>query len=228
VKNLVCVFAHPDDEAFGPGGTIAKYSQKYNVYILCATKGEAGLQNQKSKIKNQNYSSKVKGLGEIRAEELRKSAKILGVKKVFFLGFKDGTLSNNIYHKLAAKIKHHLLILRPSIVLTYEPLGVSGHIDHITVSMVTMFVVKKLKFIRQLWQVCLPDYRAKQRQDYYICFSPGYKKSEIDKVVNIEDVWDRKVEAMRQHKSQYNDFEKIMKWIKKFPKKEYFLVRKLN
>lgn len=42
MKNkLVCVFAHPDDEAFGPGGTIAKFSKTHAVYILCITRGEA-------------------------------------------------------------------------------------------------------------------------------------------------------------------------------------------
>lgn len=219
MKNLVCVFAHPDDEAFGPGGTIAKLSKKFNVYLLCATKGEAG-QSLESGIRNNE-------LGKVRANELRRSAKILGVKKVYFLGFKDGTLSNNLYHKLAAMIKAHLLKLRPSIVLTYEPLGVSGHIDHIVVSMVTMFVVKKLKFVKEIWQVCLPDYRAKQRQDYYICFSPGYKKSEIDKVVDIKDIWEKKMEAMMQHKSQFKDFQTVMNWTKNFPKEEYFLVKKI-
>lgn len=208
MKNVVCVFAHPDDEAFGPAGTIAKFSKTHNVYILCATKGEAG------------------GSGKVRSDELRRSAKVLGVKKVYFLGFKDGELSNNLYHKLAAKIKVHLLKLKPKIVLTYEPLGVSGHIDHITVSMVTMFVVKKLKFVKELWQVCMPENRVKERQNYYICFGPGYKKSEIDKIIDISDVWETKLEAMKQHKSQYKDFQRFIKWISSFSKEEYFLVKK--
>lgn len=63
----------------------------------------------------------------------------MGVKKVHFLDFLDGTLSNNLYHKLADKIEGHLKKLKPHTVITFEPLGVSGHIDHITVSMVTTF-----------------------------------------------------------------------------------------
>ena len=227
MKNLVCIFAHPDDEAFGPGGTIAKLSKKYNIYILCATKGEAGLQNQKSKVKNQNYSSKIKSLGTIRAQELRKSAKILGVKKVYFLGFVDGTLSNNLYHKLASKISQKLKKLKPEILITYEPLGVSGHIDHITVAMVTMFVAKKLNFVKEVWQVCRPESLVRGRPDYFVYFPPGYKKSQIDKIVDTKDVWDKKIEAMKCHKSQFADFERIMGWAKKFPKEEYFLVKKI-
>lgn len=220
-KNLVCVFAHPDDEAFGPGGTIAKLSKKYDIYLLCATKGEVG-------VKGKTLKAQSSKLGRDRSVELLRSAKILGIKKIFFLGFNDGELSNNIYHKLAGKIRSHLFRLKPQIVISYEPLGVSGHIDHITVAMVTMFVVRKLKFVKELWQVCLPDYRAKKRQDYYICFSPGYKISEIDKVVDIKDVWEKKVEAMKQHKSQYKDFQTVLEWSKKFPKEEYFLVRKVH
>lgn len=221
MKNLVCVFAHPDDEAFGPGGTIAKLSKKFNVYLLCATKGEVGLKGKTLRVSNLK-------LANVRANELRRSAKVLGIKKVYFLGFKDGELNNNIYHKLASKIHSRVLKLKPEIVLTYEPLGVSGHIDHIMVSMVTWFVVKKLKFIKELWQVCLPEERAREREDYYICFGPGYKKSQIDKTVDIKDVWDKKLEAIKQHKSQYKDFKKITEWQSHFPKKEYFLVKKLH
>lgn len=217
MKNLVCVFAHPDDEAFGPAGTIAKLSKKFNVYLLCATKGEEG----------RNFLEKGR-LGKIRQNELLKSAKILGVKKVYFLGFRDGTLSNNLYHKLTAKIKVHLLKLKPEILITYEPQGVSGHIDHITVSMVTMFTAQKLKFIKEVWQVCRPSSFAKKRFDYFIYFPPGYTKSEIDKIVNIKDFWDIKVEAMKAHKSQLEDFKRIMKFSKNQPKEEYFLVKKFG
>ena len=224
MKTLVCVFAHPDDEAFGPGGTIAKLSKKFNIYLLCATKGEEG---QVQGIKRSKSTKSIKSLGEIRAEELRKSAKILGVKKVYFLGFQDGTLSNNLYHELARKIKHHLLKLKPQTVLTFEPRGVSGHIDHITVSMVTSFVVQKLSFVKTVLQFCRPESFARRRQNYFIYFPPGYKKSEIDKVVDISKVWNKKIEAMKEHKSQFKDFERIMKRFKKFPKKEYFLVKKI-
>ncbi len=216
MKNLVCVFAHPDDEAFGAGGAIAKFSKKYNVYLLCTTKGDAG----------KSFSKSKKSLGEIRAEELRRSAKILGVKKVYFLGFKDGSLSNNLYHKLAKKIRLHLLRLKPEIVLTFEPHGISGHIDHITVSMTTMFVVQKLPFVKTILQVCRPEGYDKFIKNYFIYFPPGYKKSQIQMVVKTKDVWDKKFAAMRQHKSQIQDFERIIKIQQKLPKEEYFLVIK--
>lgn len=217
-KTIVCVFAHPDDEAFGPSGTIYKLAKENDVYILCATKGQAG---------QDSRSETGTSLTSRRAAELKNSAKLLGVKKVYFLGFKDGTLSNNLYHKLAEKIKTHLESLRPEIVITFEPHGVSGHIDHIAVSMATTFVVKKLAYVRELWYHCIKRERSTFMKDYFIYFPPGYKNSEIDKVVDIKDVWNVKVKAMHMHESQKHDAERILKMAEHFPKEEYFLVKKL-
>lgn len=215
VKNIVCVFAHPDDEAFGPGGTIAKLSKTNNVYLLCATKGDAGQNSTNSKDK----------LSDIRSKELLNSAKVLGIKKVFFLGFKDGTLNNNNYHELASEIKKHLLKLRPSIVLTFEPQGVTGHIDHITVSMSTMFAVQKLKFVKSVMQFCRPKDKI-NIQDYFIYLPEGYEKSEIDVTVDVKDVWDIKLKAMNEHKSQDKDIKRFLKRQANSPREEYFLVVK--
>lgn len=216
MKTFVCIFAHPDDEAFGPGGTIAKLAKEYSVHILCATKGEAGKNSKTSK----------KSIASIREKELLKSAKILGVKEVFFLGFKDGTLSNNLYHKLAEKIREKLEELRPVIIMTDEPRGISGHIDHITVSMVTTYVFEKLSFIKELWYYCIGENARSQIKDYFVYFPPGYSRSQIDMVVDTSNVWEIKVKAMNAHQSQKHDIERILKNQKNLPREEYFLVVK--
>lgn len=208
-KTLVAVFAHPDDESFGPSGTLHKYSKTHDVYILCATKGENGGVGKK--------------LGTLRAAELEKSAKLIGAKKVFFLGFIDGTLSNSMYHKLAAKIESKLKELKPEIVITFEPRGVSGHIDHIVVSMVTTYVFNKLPFIKSLLYFCLSQDKRNTFGDYFIYFPQGYKKSEIKKTVDVSGVWDLKVKAMLTHKSQLEDARRVLKAINRAPKEEHFL-----
>lgn len=213
----VCVFAHPDDEAFGPSGTIYKLVKTHDVYLLCATKGQAG---------QDSRSEKGLSLTDKRAQELTQSAQILGIKKVYFLGFKDGTLSNNLYHKLAGKVEKHLRDLKPEIVITFEHHGISGHIDHITVSMVTTFVFNKLTGIKEIWYHALTRKRAAMRKDYFIYFPPGYKRSQIDKIVDVSDVWITKVKAMRAHGSQKHDAESILETFKMHPKEEYFLVTK--
>lgn len=220
-KTVVCVFAHPDDEAFGPAGTIALMAKTHDIYVLCATKGEAGKKDKISKIKNQK-------LGDVRVDELRKSAKILGVKEVFFLGFEDGTLSNNLYHELADKIQEKLEEYEPEIVITYDLKGVSGHIDHITVAMATVFVAQKLPFVKEIWQYCILEVegRAEYRRKYFIYFPPGYKESEIDKAVDIQSVWEQKVKAMQRHQSQMHDVKRVLSFLEKQKRKEYFLVVK--
>ncbi len=218
-KRVVCVFAHPDDEAFGPSGTIYKLSKKYDVYLLCATKGEIG----------KDSSSNGEILSKTRAEELRRSAKVLGIKKVYFLGFIDGQLSNSNYHKLVLKIEGYVKKIKPEIILTQELRGISGHIDHIVVSSTTSFVFMKHKFIKELWYVVMPDKHAEIfGKDYFVFWPPGYKKDEITKVVDVSDVWKTKIEAMIQHVSQRHDFERIIKIRENLPKEEYFVIKKQN
>lgn len=216
---LVAIFAHPDDEAYGPSGTLHKYSKTHDIYIICATKGEDGL------------SFKAEGgegekLGLQRAQELEESAKIIGAQKVYFLGFIDGTLSNSLYHQLAEKIEKILKILKPQIVVTFEPRGVSGHIDHIVVSMATTFVVEKLTFVEKLYYFCLSQKKRNMFGSYFIYFPPGYKKSEIAKIVDVTDVWDLKIKAMMVHKSQITDGKRVLGAISSAPKEEHFLLFK--
>lgn len=216
-KTLACIFAHPDDEAFGPAGTIAKLASEHEVFLLCATRGEAGQNNLTKKTAQQ--------LNQIRESELRKSAKILGIKKVFFLDFIDGELCNNTYHKLAEKIMEVLDAIKPDTILTNEHRGNSGHIDHITISMVSSFVFEKLPYVKTIMYHCTSDKMKALNIGYFIYVPPGYKKSEVDLVVNIQPYWDIKVKAMHCHKSQMEDAKRILKRWENLPKEEYFLVR---
>ncbi len=213
MSTIVGVFAHPDDETFGPGGTLAKFAKDNDVYIICATNGEYATGKLDKK------------LGEERRLELKKSAKDLGVKKVFFLGFQDGSLSNNLYHKVAEKVKKILVQLKPDILITFEPHGVSGHIDHIFMSMVTSFVFPQIKSAKKIMQYCMRYERSElMREKYFIHFPPGYHDEEIDEVIDVSDVWETKVQAMHRHQSQIQDVNRILTQTKNFPKEENFLI----
>ena len=216
MKTIVALFAHPDDEAFGPAGTLATLAKDNNVYILCATKGEAG---------GNHGDNQEDAIGNIRAQELRESAAILGVKEVRFLDFADGTLCNNVYHKLADVIKMHLDELKPTTLLTYEPRGISGHIDHIVMSMVTSYLFERLDYVTKLMYYCMHEDRRKTMGSYFIYVPPGYKDSEINEIYDVKPVWDQKLAAMRKHHSQKKDCERILEQSKNLPKKEYFLTR---
>jgi len=217
-KIIVGFFAHPDDETFGPGGTIALLAQKNDVYVICTTSGQQG--------ENNLSTHSEKSISEIRQEELKRASSIIGVKEVFFLGFEDGRLCNKDYHEIASQVTEILNTLEPEILITFENRGVSGHIDHITISMIASYVFHRLTYIKELWYYCLNQkYANRERQDgYFVYFPPGYAESEIDKIVDTSSVWETKVKAMHEHKSQIKDVESILIHQKDLPKREHFIV----
>lgn len=219
MRKLLAVFAHPDDEAFGPGGTLARYAAEgAEVHLLCATKGEAG--------KNSTDSNSV-SLGKVRENELLNAAKILGTKKVEFLDFIDGTLSNSVYHKMAEKIINKIDDFKPQVLLTTERLGISGHLDHVAVSMVTTYSYLRAKHkINKLYYYCLPkERRTKELDDYFIYFPEGYDQKDITTRIDFGSFWDQKEAAMKYHQSQMHDVKRILaRWANQ-PKIDHFILQ---
>lgn len=142
-KTLLAVLAHPDDESFGLGGTLALYARKgYNTYYLCATRGEAGTVDEEHL---RGFSS----TAEMRTDELMRAAKHLGLKDVFFLGYRDsgmpGTEENKhpdaqINHpidEVAGRVVKYIRELKPDVVLTHDPIGGYKHPDHIHIHKAT-------------------------------------------------------------------------------------------
>jgi len=216
MSTVVGIFAHPDDEAFFTGGTIATLAKDHDVYTICITNGDAG----------ENSSDKKGDIADIRREELQESGKTLGVRDTFFLGYKDGTLSNNLYHEIAEKIKKILEKLEPEILITFEMRGISGHLDHVATSLITTYVFNQAPFTKELWYVLSTEQMRESIKDYYIYWPPGYKKSEISKVIDIKPVWETKVAAMHKHESQMHDVKKILERLENLPKEENFLIVK--
>jgi LmbE family N-acetylglucosaminyl deacetylase len=214
---VAAIFAHPDDEAFGPSGTLCQLSKTHDVYIFCATRGEAG--------NNHLTDSQGKTIGDIREEELRKSASIIGVKDVIMLGYIDGMLSNSIYHDIADKIIRYLDELQPKILLTYEPRGISGHLDHIAMSMITSYIFERTSYSIKLMYYCIDEDERKTIKDYFIYVPPGYSHQEINETFDIAPVWETVIKAMRAHASQAKDGENLIEKMKDLPKQEHFLIR---
>ncbi len=211
-KNILAVFAHPDDEAFGPSGLIGYLSEKNNLYLLVITDGAAGKNSLKIK----------KPLSEIRKKEVKKSAQILGIKKVYFLNYQDGFLSNNLYKEIKNKIEEFVNTLEIDYLLTYEPRGISGHLDHIFVSLVCSHIALKNKKIKDLFYYCLSKKQRKNINDYFIFFPPGYSRKEIDYYFDYLTFLDKKINAIKAHQSQKHDADEILKNLKGKENKEYF------
>lgn len=225
MKKILAVFAHPDDEAFGPGGTLAKYGATgVLIHLLCTTRGERG-QKQFSKSNLQFSNNKEVKISEVREKELLRSAEILGIKQVEFLDFIDGRLSNSIYHDLADKIIDKIENYKPQIIITNERRGISGHLDHIAVSMVTTYSYLRTNAAK-LYYYCLSEkQRRKEADDYFVYFPEGYPESEITTRIDYLKYFDIKKSAMYQHQSQLKDVEAILSHITLLPKIDNFILQ---
>ena len=126
-RRVVGVFAHPDDEIFCAGGTIAKWAADgAHVFVVCATRGEAG------QIRD-SMTAVRRTLGQVREAELREACARLGVEHVVVLNYHDGTLQNVDLDELAAAIEEMLTEIDPDVVITFGEDGAYGHPDHIAV-----------------------------------------------------------------------------------------------
>jgi N-acetyl-1-D-myo-inositol-2-amino-2-deoxy-alpha-D-glucopyranoside deacetylase len=148
-KTILSVLAHPDDESFGMGGTLALYAQKgYDVYLVCATRGEVG---EGDAAHMQGFSS----IAELREGELRCAAEHLGLKGVYFLGYRDSGMPGSpdnqhpdaqVAHpveEVAGKVVKYIRELKPDVVLTFDPIGGYRHPDHIHIHQATVLAFEK-------------------------------------------------------------------------------------
>ena len=196
--SILGVFAHPDDETFGPGATFAKYaSQSCDIHILTATRGQVG-QTSNHRIE--------KELGYHREQELRKAAKVLGIENVTVLDFTDGGLNEHQLPLLKNFIRQESEKINPDIIITYEPLGISRHLDHIAVS----------KAVIQLFD----EGKIKPQKLYYFGIHPqilnllnlrgGQLNEEKAAIVDVERYLPIKINAFREHKSQDLDWKRLL------------------
>lgn len=212
-KLLFGIFAHPDDEAFGPAAYIYSQAQAgVDVHLLLVTDGEAGT--------NEGYDN----LAKIRLNEWLESGKRIGAKSNFALHYPDGGLCNNLYHeisdKVIARIKDVIADYREQLevhFITYEERGISGHLDHIAVSYMTTYIYEKLRrnpmqgvTIGILKYYCLPRSLAETCNCDWLNMPAGRHSSEIDDEVSFKEIADVKMHIMDAHISQKNDRDYIV------------------
>jgi LmbE family N-acetylglucosaminyl deacetylase len=124
---LMAVFAHPDDEAFGIGGTLTRYAAEgCDVYLVTATRGEAG------EIRDPALATKA-SLPQVREQELRCACEVYGIHPPYFLDYVDGQLTIVHQGQAVGKIVRLIRELRPEVMVTFGPDGIYGHYDHLAV-----------------------------------------------------------------------------------------------
>jgi LmbE family N-acetylglucosaminyl deacetylase len=129
MRSLTAVLAHPDDETFTIGGTLARYAgDGVRCSLYCATDGDAG---QSSGIP---VSSRAE-LAALRRSELRAACAVLGIAALEHGGHPDGALAATDPEVAMSEIVRLMRRERPDVVLTFGPEGApTRHRDHRAIS----------------------------------------------------------------------------------------------
>ena len=162
--SILAVFAHPDDEGFGCGGTLAALvAEGHRVTLICATNGDVG------EISDPALATP-KTLPSVRQGELRAAMDLTGISDVRFLNYRDSGMpgwedndhprslfqapAETVVEQVAAVIRE----LRPDIVITHDPTGGYGHPDHVTICQRTETAVERCRDESGplLYYVCFP------------------------------------------------------------------------
>ncbi|MBT3188363.1 MAG: GlcNAc-PI de-N-acetylase [Anaerolineae bacterium] len=174
---ILSVLAHPDDESFGMGGTLALYAEQgAEVHLVCATRGEVGEMDEK-------YMQGFDSIADRRESELRCAAGILGLAGVYFLDYRDSGMPGSAdnehpralfaqpVNEVAENVVCYIRDLKPDIVLTFDPIGGYRHPDHIAIHDATV-----IAFDRADDPIFAPNAGEtyKPRKLYYHTFSRAF------------------------------------------------------
>ncbi|MEW6180080.1 MAG: PIG-L deacetylase family protein [Chloroflexota bacterium] len=202
-QKILVILAHPDDPEFFCGATIARWTRMGHTVEYCLlTRGDKGVRGQP--IDPQRLS-------RIREEEQSKAAQILGVKKVRFLDFEDGYLQPNLESRRAvvAVIRE----VKPDVVVTSDPTNYFhredriNHPDH--------------RIAGQI--VCEAVYPASGNPLYFPeLMAQGLEPHEVNELwltltaqpnmmIDVTDTWEKKIAALKQHRSQIADLNEMEK-----------------
>ena len=133
---VLAAFAHPDDEGFGVGGTLAMLASRgARITLVCATNGDVGEISDPALATPEN-------LGQVRQEELRQAMTVTGISDVRFLYYRDSgmdgtadnshpsSLSQASAEQVSAQLAEIIEEVQPRLVFTHDPTGGYGHPDH--------------------------------------------------------------------------------------------------
>ncbi len=200
---LLCITAHPDDEAGGFGGSLALYAQRgVETHVICLTPGQAA--------RNRGSAGSDDELAAMRRQEFAASCRILGVARGEVLDYRDGALDRAELYGVAFELAHRIRQLRPQVVITFGPEGgLTAHTDH---SMASIFATaayhwagRSNRFTEQLTDGLSPHQPQKL---YYL--TTAYILSErqpispppATTVIDVSNCWEQKIKAFHQHTTQ--------------------------
>ena len=206
-ESVMGIFAHPDDAEFTVAGTVARWTRGgcHVVYVLC-TDGDVGTHDP-------NLTRKQ--LAAIRRQEQRDACQVLGVQDVVFLGNGDGMLQPTL--DLRRDLVRVIRKYKPEVVLCGDPTAFFygddyiNHPDHRAAAQAALEAVFPAASMPLLFpELATEGLSPHQVKQVYVWGAP-----ESNVWVDIAETLDRKIGALRKHKSQMGDWdptEMITRW----------------
>ncbi|MFF2019743.1 bacillithiol biosynthesis deacetylase BshB2 [Paenibacillus sp. NPDC058177] len=191
-RHILVVLPHPDDEAFGVAGTLAKHIQNgTQVTYACLTLGEMG-----RNMGIPPFANRVT-LPEIRKKELEASCEAIGIQDLRMLGFHDKMIEFEDQDLLDSQIDALLKELNPSLIVTFYP-GYSVHPDHDATGAAVIRTVERLP-------------KAERPPVHCVAFARNTEQ-EIGKpnvIIDVKDFLKPKMASIQAHKSQFQAAELV-------------------
>ena len=163
----MAVHAHPDDEASGTGGILARYSDEgVRTVVVTCTNGELG--DGPGGVKPGDPGHDEAAVASLRRRELEASCSVLGVSDLELLGYRDsgmmgwpqntapGAFWNVPVAAAAARLGALMERYRPQVVVTYDAHGFYGHPDHIQAHRITMAAAEATGLPDKVYHTVIP------------------------------------------------------------------------
>jgi len=203
MPRILCVTAHPDDEAAAFGGSLRLYHDRgAEIYVVCLTPGQAA--THRGQAKNDHE------LAAIRRKEFAASCEILGIDRGVVLDYADGQLHRVDLHKVVEELVQHIREFGPHIILAFGPEGgVTGHTDH---SMASVFATLAYEWAgrnNRYPDQLIDGLQSHRVQKLYYATSnfvlpsrPPTSSSPVTTVIQIGDCLEAKIAAFEAHTTQ--------------------------
>jgi LmbE family N-acetylglucosaminyl deacetylase len=214
MPRILCVTAHPDDEAAAFGGTLRLYHDRgAEIYVVCLTPGQAA--THRGTAKNDHE------LATIRRKEFAAACAILGIDRGVVLDYADGKLHRIDLYGVVEELVRHIREFKPDVMLTFGPEGsVTGHTDH---SMASVFATlayewagRVNRYPDQLIDGIQPHSTSKlyyATADFTLPDRPPISPPPITTVIQIGDYLNTKIAAFEIHATQAPVFPTVKKHI---------------
>jgi LmbE family N-acetylglucosaminyl deacetylase len=200
---MMCITAHPDDEAGGFGGSLRLYRDRgVETGVLCLTPGQAA--THRGGAKNDVE------LAALRRKEFAASCQILGVSRGVVLDYADGQLHRLDLYSVVCEVTRHIREFRPQVVLTFGPDGgVTAHPDHSLASVFATLAVQwagRTNRYPDHFQLGLKPHRVQklyyQTTNFTLPDRQPVSQSPITAVIDIGEHLETKIAAFHAHASQ--------------------------